>query len=130
MNASAVAHHRLQNQHLSPPDFIKPEDVVHWMGAVQAQDYGAAKWAVAQRMRLPAEGTVEKAFAEGRLLRTHVMRPTWHFVAPGDIRWMLRLTAPRVNAAMASYCRKFELDQAAFTRSHKALVRAMRGGRH
>jgi hypothetical protein len=100
------------------------------MGAVQAQDYGGAKWAVAQRMRLAAEGTIEKAFAEGRLLRTHVMRPTWHFVAPGDIRWMLRLTAPRVNAAMASYYRKFELDQTVFTRSHKALARALRGGRH
>jgi hypothetical protein len=129
MNASAVAHHRLQNQHLSSPDFIKPEDVVHWMGAVQAQDYGGAKWAVAQRMRLPAEGTIETAFAEGRLLRTHVMRPTWHFVAPGDIRWMLRLTAPRVNAVMASYYRKFELDQTVFTRTHKALARALHGGR-
>jgi hypothetical protein len=129
MNASAVAHHRLENQHLSSPDFLKPEDVVQWMGAVQAQDYGGAKWAVAQRMRLPAEGTIETAFAEGRLLRTHVMRPTWHFVAPGDIRWMLRLTAPRVNAVMASYYRKFELDQMVFTRTHKALARALHGGR-
>jgi hypothetical protein len=139
MKASDVAHHRLRNQHLSSPDSSddlqrnrrpeNPEDVVQWMGAVQAQDYGGAKWAVAQRMRLAAEGTIEKAFADGRLLRTHVMRPTWHFVAPGDIRWMLRLTAPRVNAAMASYYRKFELDQAVFTRSHKALARALRGGR-
>jgi hypothetical protein len=129
MNASEVARQRLHNQHLSSPDFIRPEDVVQWMGAVQAQDYGAAKWAVAQRTRLPAEGTIETAFAEGRLLRTHVMRPTWHFVAPGDIRWMLRLTAPRVNAAMASYYRKFELDQTVFRRSHRALAAALRGGR-
>ena len=58
------------------------------------------------------------------------MRPTWHFVAPGDIRWMLALAAPRVSTRMAPYNRRLELDAATFRRSEKAMVRALRGGAH
>jgi hypothetical protein len=76
------------------------------MGAVQAQEYADAKRALALRMRSANESAIERAFAAGRILRTHVMRPTWHFVTPADIRWMLALTAPRVSAAMASYNRQ------------------------
>ena len=57
---------------------------------------------------------VERACADGRILRTHVLRPTWHFVLPADIRWMLALTAPRVRAAMASYDRKLGSTDAVF----------------
>ena len=72
---------------------------------------------------------VDRAFADGAILRTHVMRPTWHFVAPADIRWLLALTAPRVHAANAFMYRKLELDAAVFKRSDAALARALRGGR-
>jgi hypothetical protein len=68
------------------------------------------------------EGTddaIEKAFANGEILRTHVMRPTWHFVTPADIRWLLSLTAPRVNAANSYYNRKLELDNGVFKRTNK-----------
>jgi len=130
MTASDILRQRLHHQRLSSPYFARPDDVVKWLCAVQAQDYAGAKWAVGQRMPAATDAAVETACAEGTILRTHVMRPTWHFVAPADIRWMLKLTAPRVNAAMASYYRKFELDQAVFSRSHKILARAMRGGRH
>ena len=57
------------------------------------------------------DADVERACADGRILRTHVLRPTWHFVLPDDIRWMLALTAPRVRAAMAYYDRKLALDE-------------------
>jgi len=63
-------------------------------------------------------------------LRTHVLRPTWHFVTPADIRWMLALTAPRVHAANAHMYRKVELDDAAFARSERVLEEALRGGHH
>src|SRR6185436_20233344 len=92
-----IANQRLHNQRLSSPGFEKPREVVEWLGAVQAQDYYGAKWAIGQRMRNAADQDIEKAFASGEILRTHVMRPTWHFVAPADIRWLLKLTAPRVN---------------------------------
>jgi hypothetical protein len=83
-------------------------------------------WALAMRMRHATDGTIERAFADGRILRTHVMRPTWHFVAPTDIRWMLALTAPRVSAAMASQPPAL-LDAAVFRRSRHVIVRALRG---
>jgi hypothetical protein len=98
------------------------------MGAVQAQDYPGAKWALGQRMLAATDETIEKAFAAGQILRTHIMRPTWHFVAPADIRWLLALTSPRVNAATASYYRKSGLDNAVLARSNKALASALRGG--
>ena len=121
---------RLRNQRLSGAGFSKPEDVVSWLGAVQAQEYADAKWALALRMRRATETGIERAFAEGRILRTHVMRPTWHFVTPGDIRWMLALTGPRVSAAMAPYNRRLELDSRVFRRSQRAIVKALRGGTH
>jgi hypothetical protein len=119
---------RLGNQRLSSGRFTKPEDVVNWLGAVQAQEYGDTKWALGLRMQRAGDAQIERAFSEGRILRTHVMRPTWHFVSPTDIRWMLALTAPRVCARMAPYNRRLELDAAIFRRSAKAMVRALRGG--
>ena len=80
------------------------------------------------RTRRAVDDTVEHALSEGSIVRTHVLRPTWHFVTPADIRWMLALTAPRVKAATAYYDRKLELDAAVFRRSHAALTRALRDG--
>ena len=130
MTSLDIAHQRLHNQRLSSHGFKKPGDVVKWLGAVQAQDYHGAKWALGQRTKRLTDDDVEKAFTDGQILRTHVMRPTWHFVTPADIRWLLRLTAPRVNVACSYYYRKLELDAAVFRRSNKALARALEGGKH
>ena len=94
-----------------------------------AQDYAGAKWAIGQRSRAGTDADVERACADGRILRTHVLRPTWHFVLPDDVRWMLALTAPRVRAAMAYYDRKLALDGAAFRRSQALLQKALAGGK-
>jgi hypothetical protein len=120
---------RLRNQRLSGGRCTRPEDVVRWLGAVQAQDYPGAKWALGLRMQRARDADIEAAFSDGRILRTHIMRPTWHFVAPADIRWMLALTAPRVSAAIAPRHRRLELDATVFRRSQRAMVRALRGGR-
>ena len=130
MDNSDILHQRLNNQKLSSSEFKKPADVVRWLGAVQAQDFEGAKWALALRMRSATKDAIEKAYNEGKILRTHLMRPTWHFVAPDDIRWLLQLTAPRVNTKAGPYYRKFELDAAIFKRSNKALTKALRGGKH
>jgi hypothetical protein len=123
-----IARLRLENQHLVSPAFENPVDAVRALGAVQSQDYAGAKWALAQRTRGLADRDVEHAVASGAILRTHVLRPTWHFVLPEDARWMLALTAPRVAQAMAYYMRTWELDAQAFRRSNKALERALRDG--
>jgi hypothetical protein len=128
MTDSDIVRRRLYNQHLARQSFKEPHEIVAWLGAVQAQDYPAAKWAVGQRLRGATDELLERACADGTILRTHVMRPTWHFVARDDIRWMLSLTAPRVRAVLAHYDRKLELDKATLSRSHRALARALRGG--
>src|SRR2546427_13171096 len=119
---------RLVNQHLTRQNLERASEIVQLRGAVQAQDYSAAKWGIAQRTRSATDTEVEKEISHGSILRTHVLRPTWHFVAPADIRWMLALTAPRVKALLAFYDRKLELDDAAFRRSHTVLTRALRDG--
>src|SRR5260221_11504732 len=123
-----IAHQRLHNQLITQRMFEKPGDVVQWLGAVQAQDYAAAKWALGLRMQGAIDESIEQAFADGTILRTHVMRPTWHFVTPADIRWMLALTAPRVNASNARYYRRLELDDAVFAKSNAVVTKALQGG--
>lgn len=130
MTKSDLVFTRLHNQKLASTRFAKPVDVVRWFGAVQAQDFNAAKWALALRMLKATDTTVEEAFNKGEILRTHVMRPTWHFVAPEDIRWLLQLTAARVNQKCGPNYRKFELDAAIFKRSNKIFMKALRGGKH
>jgi hypothetical protein len=120
---------RLHNQLLIRCPHERSGDVVTWLGAVQAQDYGAATWALGMRLPNATVDDIEQAMAEGTILRTHVMRPTWHFVAAADIRWMQELTAPRVNALNAYYYRQLELDNAVFARSHAVLARALQGGK-
>jgi hypothetical protein len=96
-----VVRRRLAGQFLTAPRPPNASDVVSALGAVQAQDYVGAKWALAQRTQGATDAGIERELSDGSILRTHVLRPTWHFVTPRDIRWMLALTAPRVRAAMA-----------------------------
>jgi hypothetical protein len=121
---------RLHNQRLGSSRFSKAVDVVRWLGAVQAQDFNAAKWALGLRTRKATDAVIEEGFNKGEILRTHVMRPTWHFVAPEDMRWLLQLTAPRVNLRAGPNYRKFELDAAVFKRSNKIFTKALHGGKH
>jgi hypothetical protein len=129
MKFSDIPHQRLLNQHIARQTFRKAEEVVHWLGAVQAQDYAAAKWAVAQRTKGLADGDLDKALADASIIRTHVMRPTWHFVAPEDIRWLLALTAPRVKAALAFMDRQLEMDKATLKQSRTVFIKALQDGR-
>ena len=127
MNASEILKLRLYNTGLSHSPFKSAADAVSHLGAVQAQDFTAAKWALGLRIKNSTDEDIEKAFNEGTILRTHVMRPTWHFVVPEDIRWMLELTAPRVKTLLAHYNRKLELDDALFAKSNAAIVKALQG---
>jgi len=119
---------RLRNQRLSGPRFGQPEEAVAWLGAVQAQEYADSKWALALRTRRTSEQAIERAVTAGTILRTHVLRPTWHFVAAADIRWMLSLTGPRVSARMSPYNKHLELDASVFRKSLATIARALRGG--
>lgn len=126
-----IARQRLYNQHITRKGLRQPAEVVAWFGGVQAQEYLPAKWALA--LRMPAgttEAQIEQAFNEGKILRTHVLRPTWHFVTPADIRWMLELTAPAVHRRMSSYDRQLGLDPATLRRGATIMERALGDGQN
>lgn len=123
-----VAVQRLYNQQLEQTRCKTPVDVVAWLGAVQSQEYLSAKWGLWLRLSGVTDDEIEQAFTDGRILRTHVMRPTWHFVTPDDIRWLLMLTAPRVHRFNAHYYRKLELDDDVLKRSNATLIKALQGG--
>jgi hypothetical protein len=124
---------RLSNQHIASPSPATPGDVVGWLGAVQAQDYLGALWAVGLRVQESTEDTeadIERALAERSIVRTWPMRGTLHFVAAADVRWMLELLTPRVVARHALRLqREYDLDDTVFGRSRDLFVKALQGGR-
>jgi hypothetical protein len=124
-----IAHQRLQAQRIDPPAFEGPADVVRWFGAVQAQDYLGALWAVGLRTANATERSVEQALADRTILRTWPLRGTLHFVAAEDARWMLELMAPRIVARTARRDAELGLDEATFARSRKLFIPLLRDGR-
>ena len=121
---------RLTNQGIARPRFRRADEVVAWLGAVQAQEYQPSKWALGLRLRGATDADVERAVTGGEILRTHVLRPTWHYVAAADLVWMQRLTGPRVQRAMEVYRRQLELDGATMRRATTVFERALRDRRH
>jgi len=117
---------RLRNQHLIAPFKGTAAGLVAWMGAVQAQEYEHAKWGLGQRLAgRPGAAAIEQEINDGAILRTHVLRPTWHFVAAADLRWMLSLTGPRIHSRMAPYNRQLELDSRTLTRATGVIEREL-----
>jgi hypothetical protein len=126
MNSADIVRHRMINQQLEGTKYKTVRELVSWFGAVQAQDYEMAKWAIGIRLPVTA-AKVEKAITSGEIIRTHILRPTWHFVSSGDIRWMLMLSAPRIKGLLNSNWRKMELDEKTFYRSHRIMQNVLSG---
>ena len=99
------------------------------MGAIQAQDYSMAKWAIGLRLPGTDDAIIEKAFNKGKILRTHLLRPTWHFVTPQDIRWMLELTAPRILSSLVHNDRHLSLNKKVLKKANDVLTKALEGGK-
>jgi hypothetical protein len=128
LGALSITAQRLRNQKLVRSDVQTPAEIVSWLGAVQSQDYAGAKWALGLRSTSLADADVDRAFDDGTILRTHILRPTWHFVLPEDLRWMQRLAGPRLKAANRHYCLVNGLDDKTLARSRKVIEKALRGG--
>lgn len=120
--------HRLHHQHLLSKTVTAPENLVRYMGAMQAQDYAMVKWAIGCRLENACEREVEEAMADGRIIRTHLLRPTWHVVAAEDLRWMLGLTAPHVKRIMRTYDRQVGLDEKVHLRAQKLIEKELAKG--
>lgn len=121
---------RLQSQQLVNKTFTDPKKLVEWMGAIQAQDYNMAKWAMGCRLVSSTNQTIEEAFDRGDILRTHVMRPTWHFVSNEDIRWMAVLSSKKIISAWKSYDKKYQTDENQYAKWLNQIEKLLEGNRH
>jgi hypothetical protein len=121
---------RLHAQELTQPQSPSVKDLAQRMGIIQAQDYNMAKWAVGIRLKV-GNDVIEEAFRRGEILRTHLMRPTWHFVSPHNLRWMRPISASSIIASMRSRDRDLELDNETYLQALRIIEDALtRSRRH
>src|SRR5699024_8399187 len=125
-----IACQRLCNQQISHHRWNSPAELVHWMGALQAQHYEMAKWAIGCRLPDDTHKMIETAIEKGSIIRTHLLRPTWHFVAASDLHWMLDLTAPRIKTAMRSRHKQLGLTDKKIAKSNDIIQQTLHGGKH
>ena len=130
MEPSNISRIRLTCQQIAKTSFSGAQEIVGWMGAMQAQDYAMAKWAVGVRLPGSTQAAIQGAIDTGQVLRTHVLRPTWHLVSAEDIAWMLALTAPRLKASLMPRHAELELSEVIVAKSNRLIERALRDGHH
>lgn len=130
MNLIEISNHRLRNQQIVESKFKTAQDIVDWMGAMQAQDFNMSKWAIGARLPDSTEKLIESAIDKGEIIRTHILRPTWHFVSSDDIYWMLELSAPHIKACMKSRDKELGLTDTIFKKSNVLIEKALRDGHH
>ena len=130
MDERALARWRMQVLRLSGQRFPSATAAVQGLLAIQAENYSQAAWAVATRTSGLTQATFARLFDEGAVLRTHVLRPTWHFVDPRDIRWLVELTAPGIRRPLRQLQRQLKVDDAAMTTSAGVITAALTGGIH
>lgn len=130
MDHALVARWRLANQLVAPPSVGDAAGVVARLAAVQAQDLLPSAWSLAQRAGGLVQDRVSAELDAGAVLRTHLLRPTWHAVAPADIRWLLRATAPRVQRTNQALYRQRGLDEQVLAGTRRAVAAALADGRH
>lgn len=129
MNPTDISPLRLRNQQIASTNFKTVKELVGWMGAMQAQDYNQAKWAIGARLPHLTEEQIESDFNQGEIIRTHLMRPTWHFVSSDDIYWLLELTAKQIKSTTKSRHRDLGLTENDLKKSKEVFVKSLEGNR-
>jgi DNA glycosylase AlkZ-like len=130
MNLKDIARARLINQQMAGTKFKTGKEIVGWMCGMQAQDYNMAKWAVGIRLPGSTEKMIDEAVSSGEIIRTHILRPTWHFVLPEDINWMIGLAAPRFKSSFKSRWKAMGLAESIFKKSNSIIEKALANGKH
>lgn len=129
MRHEEIANYRLASQKLFKTNSNTPEEIVKHLGAIQAQDYAMAKWAIGSRCNA-SEKTIEEAINSSKIIRTHILRPTWHFVADDDIYWLLALSAPQVKRFTASVAKKYDFDAKKLDQANAKIEKLLTGNNH
>lgn len=129
MTHQEISHHRLVSQKLLETSSNSPQEIVSHLGAMQAQDYAMAKWAIGSRCDA-TEKEIEEAINAGKIIRTHILRPTWHFVAAEDIHWMLDVSGPQVKRIILADTKKHGFDEKEFGKLNSAIEKILAGNNH
>ena len=127
---AVISRRRLSSQQVTNSECKTAKDIVAWMGAMQAQNYPMAKWAVGIRLPGSTGKAIESAISSGEIIRTHLLRPTWHLVSPGNIYWMLELTAPQIRVSLKSRHKDLDLTESIFQKSNAVIREALGDGNH
>lgn len=129
MTHQEISHHRLVSQKLFKTSQNSPQEIVKHLGAMQAQDYAMAKWAIGSRCDA-TEKEIEEAINSAQIIRTHILRPTWHFVSSDDIYWMLDVSAPQVKRFTASAAKKYGYDDKKLNETNSKIEKLLAGNNH
>src|SRR5258708_1916886 len=121
MTSQDIVFRRLMNHQIAGGGFTEPARLLQWMGCIRAEELGGAKWAIGHRVAGSTDKTIEQAFNQGHILRTHLLQPAWHFVSPADIRWMLALTAPKLKAFNKDIYRALGIDPPVLKESRRVI---------
>lgn len=129
MQLSDIPHLRLASQKISHTAFTKPEEVVSWMGAMQAQDYLMSLWGVGLRTKGCTQKDVEQAIADRKIVRTWPMRRTLHFVSARDVHWMVRLSSEKIIRTYSAHMPQLGLNEEIIAKSRNVIVKILSGGK-
>jgi len=130
INNTLIVDIRPVNHQLSQTDCTTPRQIVAHFGIMQAQDFNSAKWAIGVRLDGCTDKTVNDAFDKGEIIRTHILRPTWHFVTPENIRWMLQLSAKRIMQSMKSRDLELGLTDEIYGTCYRIIEKALEKENH
>ena len=129
MTHQEISHYRLVSQKLYKTSQASPQEIVHHLGAMQAQDYAMAKWAIGSRCEA-SEKEIEEAIDAAKIIRTHILRPTWHFVSADDIYWMLDISGPQVQKMTISAAKKYGFDVKKLDQTNSKIEKLLSGNNH
>lgn len=128
MSFTEISDARLISQKINAPEDFNAKDIVSWMGAMQAQDYAMAKWAIGVRLRGSTDKSIQTSLDKGEILRIHLLRPTWHFVSSDDIYWMLQLSSQKIKSSLKTRHRELELSEPVHNKTRTIIERMLSGG--
>jgi hypothetical protein len=130
MSPEKISGIRSANQQISQARFKTAEELISWMGAMQAQEYYMVKWAFGIRLPGSTLESINNEIDSGRLIRVHVMRPTWHFVSAEDIYWMISLSAAHIRSALSARDKQLGLDSRIFNKCNKSIEKILSGNKY
>jgi hypothetical protein len=128
MTSREISNARLRSQKVEETEFNTAREIVSWMGAIQAQDYSMAKWAIGTRLANPSVQRIESSIDRGEIIRTHVLRPTWHLISADDVYWMLQLSIPKLKSSIKSRHNQLGLTESLISKTETILEKELSSG--